>query len=186
MGEPRAEPTNSQGHDPGGETTEPPPLAAPVFPERPSQQQERPQVQNNELLRPPPGGLTRSPEELTRQVGWSALTEAVTKSATALYPNDPQAVAITVANSLQPYMLAFAPRGLTGFTSGTAGPGVQGQTTTPLSKTTESIVLGAITGNKSHEVAKYQHTFPHFPGGRCRDDIELWENTGKVCTDSRR
>ena len=48
-------------------------------------------------------------------------------------------------------------------------------TGTPISKTTESIVLGALTGNKSHEVSKYQHTFPTFPGDVCRDDIDLWE-----------
>ena len=176
MGEPKAEPTNTQSPDSGGETQEPPPLIAPTFPEQPLQQQAQPQVQMHTLFQPPPGGLTKSPEELTRQVGWAALTEAVRASATTLFPDDPQAVAITVANSLQPYMMAFAPRGLLGFpTSGTTGLGHQQQSTTPLSKTTESIVLGAITGNKSHEVAKYQHTFPTFPGDRCRDDIEAWE-----------
>ena len=178
MGEPRAEPTISQNPGSGGEPQEPPPLEAPVFPQRLVAQQDRPQAYAPNLLRPPPGGLTRSPEELTRQIGWTALSEAVSKSAVALYPDDPQAVAITVANSLQPYMMAFAPRSSTGFpTSGIADYGQRNNntTTTPLSKTTESIVLGAITGNKSHEVAKYQHTFPTFPGDRCRDDVDLWE-----------
>ena len=171
MEEPRAEPPQSQDQGPGEETSGPPPLVSPTFPQRPAQQQEPQQAQQKSpLLRPPPGGLTRSPEELTRQVGWAALTEAVAKSAAALYPNDPQAVAITVANSLQPYMSVFA--GPSGFPTSDTTAQARQQTSTPLSKTTESIVLGAITGNESHVVAKYQHTFPTFPGDRCRDDVD--------------
>ena len=117
-----AEPPQAQNHDSGGETmagTLPPPGPA-TFPQRPAQQQEQLQTQSTFLIRPLPGGLTKSPEELTRQVGWTALVEAVTKSATTLYPDDPQAVAMTVANSLQPYIVAFAPRMHAGLsTSGT-------------------------------------------------------------------
>ena len=171
MGEPGAEPTVAQNQGSGGDS-DAPPWEQPSFPRRRLPQQGQQQALTPALIRPPPGGLTQSPEELTRQVGWQALAAAVTHSATSLYPDDPQAVALTVASSLQPYMTAFAPRGKTGFfTEGTPG----GPTSTPLSKTTESIVLGAITGNKSHEVAKYQHTFPSFPGDRCRDDVDLWE-----------
>ena len=117
-----------------------------------------------------PGTLHRSPEDLTPEVGWTALTEAVTASAQKLYPTDPKAVALTVANTLQPYMTAFSP-GRVGFeknvsTSGNT-PG------TPMSKTTEGIILGALTGKRSTEVAKYQHTFPTFPGDACRDDVDL-------------
>ena len=93
--------TLPQGQDLG----EDPPMTPPVFPAptpTPLQQQGPPQGLFSQLTAPPPGGLTRSPEELTRQIGWTALTEAVTKSAVALYPNDPQAVALTVANTLQP------------------------------------------------------------------------------------
>ena len=114
MGDQGAEPTNSQNQGSGG-NTEAPPWERPVLPQRQSPQQGPQQEQTSGLLRPPPGGLTQSPEQLTRQVGWAALTEAVTKSARALYPDDPQAVALTVANSLQPYMMEFAPRGRTGF-----------------------------------------------------------------------
>ena len=171
MGEPRAEPTNAQSQDSGVEA---PPFDRPVFPSQPqSLQHGRPQAQSpSGLTAPPPGGLTQSPEELTRQIGWTALSEAVTKSAVALYPNDPQAVAIIVATTLQPYMAAFTPMGRNSLTVGNAAGSDQH---TPHSKTTESIGLGAITGNKSHEVAKYQHTFPTFPGDRCRDDTDLWE-----------
>ena len=138
--ESRAEPPESQDHGPGEEAQQtqgpPDPLVSPVFPQRRLEQQEPSQApETASLLRPPPGGLTKSPEELTRQVGWAALTHAVAESAKALYPNDPQAVALTVANSLQPYISAFASRG-SGLTSGTAH---QGPSTTPLSKTTEAL-----------------------------------------------
>ena len=130
-----------------------PPLTPPVFPQRPPQQvpeqeQQRPHVtfatpvstpqaqwpQPSGLVNPVPGTLHRSPEDLTREVGWTALTEAVTASAQKLYPTDPKAVALTVANTLQPYMTAFSPARV-GFeknvsTSGNT-PG------TPMSKTTE-------------------------------------------------
>ena len=108
----------------GGQQESPgePPLTPPVFPQRP-QQQPQPKAQQATfafpttsteqqtpgLVRPPPGTLHRSPEDLTREVGWAALTQAVTASAQALYPNDPKAVALTVANTLQPYMVAFTP-----------------------------------------------------------------------------
>ena len=133
---------------PGGE----PPLTPPVFPQRPSQQvpeqdaqrahvtfatpvstqtdQQAQQPQNIGLVTPIRGTLHRSPEELSREVGWTALTEAVTASAQALYPNDPKAVALTVANTLQPYMTAFSPARLgfeknvftSGMTPGTPCP----------------------------------------------------------------
>ena len=122
MGEARAEPnTRPQGQGPGEEA---PPFEPPNFPSLHPQQQGPTEVPKSVLITPPPGGLTKSPEELTRQIGWTALTEAVTKSAVALYPDDPQAVARTVANSLQPYMTAFAPRGSfpTAGTPATAGP----------------------------------------------------------------
>ena len=180
MGEARAEP-NTRSQDQGlGE--EAPPFDPPSFPSLPQQQiqlQGQPEVPTHGLIIPPPGGLTKSPEELTRQISWTALTEAVTKSAVALYPDDPQAVTLTVANSLQPYMTAFAPHSRIGFpTVGT--PSDVHRTSTPLSKTTEIIVLGAIAGNKSHEVAKYQHTFPTFPGDKCRDDVELWAKCREI------
>ena len=148
-----------------------PPLEAPQFPAQVRAQQGAPQALTQpipNLVRPPPGGLTRSPEELTRQIGWKAMAEAVTTSATQLYPQDPKAAALTVANTLQPYLHFL------GGPSSTPGTGVP-NTNTPLSKTTESIVLGALTGKPSHEVAKYQHTFPNFPGDRCRDDVDLLE-----------
>ena len=127
----------------------PPPSVPLSFPARPVRQQEQQQVPNG-LLRPPPGGINRSPEELTRQVGWTALVEAVTQSATALCPDDPHVVALTVANTLQPYMVSFAPRSQLGsLTSGIDGANRRDTSTTPMSKTTESIVLGAITGKKS-------------------------------------
>ena len=138
-----------------------PPLTPPVFPQRPLEQvpeqaaQRAPQVtfatpvstQTAQQAQPPlypglvtplPGTLFRSPEELTREVGWTALTEAVTASAQKLYPTDPKAVALTVANTLQPYMTAFSPA-RHGFeknlSTSVNTPG------TPLSKTTEGIIL---------------------------------------------
>ena len=131
----------------------PPPVPPPTFPARPPRQQGAPQDRTGVLTRPPPGGINKSPEELTRQIGWSALTEAVATSAQALYPDDPKAVAITVANSLQPYMTAFAPPGLSSHHHGST-PGTNAPTSTPLSKTTESIMLGALTGKQSHEMSK--------------------------------
>ena len=177
------EPTSTRNHGSEGEANvvPPPPTVPLTFPARPVRQQERRQVPNG-LIQPPPGGLTQSPEELTRQVGWAALVEAVTQSATTLYPDDPAAVALTVANSLQPYIVSFAPRSQVGtFTSGTDGANRRDATTTPMSRTTESIVLGALSGTKSHEVGKYSHRFPVFPGDRCRDDIDLWESIGSQC-----
>ena len=115
--EPRAEPQQSQDQGSREDTSgSAPPLGPLKFPPRPVQQQGQQSVQSSTtLLRPPPGGLTQSPEELTRHVGWTAMIEAVTKSATTLYPHDPQAVALIVATSLQPYMTAFAPRGHSSF-----------------------------------------------------------------------
>jgi len=103
------------------------------------------------------------------------LTEAVASSAQALFPDDPKAVALTVANTLQPYLIPFAPLGRHLGFEGNQGMIGSAIAVTPLSKTTESIVLGALTGNKSHEVAKCQHTFPTFPGDARRDDVDLWE-----------
>ena len=67
-----AEPTQTQNHDSGGETMAgvlntggPPPPGPAVFPQRQVQQQAQPQAQTAELIRPPPGGLTKSPDELT-------------------------------------------------------------------------------------------------------------------------
>ena len=129
-----------------------------------------PKTPTSNLIRPIPGTINRSPEDVTRDIGWIALTEAITQAAVGLYPNDPQAVAATVANALQPYMQSFG-RGPP-INPSTQGSPQQGQ---PLSKTTESIILGAVTGRKSQEVGKYQHTFPSFPGDACRDDVDLWE-----------
>ena len=113
----------------------------------------------------PFGGLRQSPEELTRQIGLNALSEAVSASAQRLYPDDPKAAAMMVVNTLQPYLGAFAPT--------VGSQAVTGTANTPhLSKTAESMVLGAVTGTKSHEVAKYQHSFPRFPGESCRDEPE--------------
>ena len=82
MSETGAEPTIPQDHGPGDEA---PPFDNPVFPAQQRRHTGPQQVPNKPpLIRPPPGGLTQSPEELTRQIGWTALTEAVTKSATAL------------------------------------------------------------------------------------------------------
>ena len=158
---------DSQGQDPG-EDEENPPLEPPLFPPpQPPQPGPTPAPNPSPLRIPPPGGLTKSPEELTRQIGWRALAEAVSTSAQQLYPQDPKAAALTVANTLQPYIQIFSP--------GNTTPGTGQPSNTPLSKTTESIVLGALTGTKSHEVAKYQHTFPTFPGDSCRDDVDRWE-----------
>ena len=136
--------TLPQGQDLG----EDPPMTPPVFPVPTTttfEQQGQPQGPFSLLTPPPPGGLTKSPEELTRQIGWTALTEAVTNSAVTLYPNDPQAVALTIANTLQPYMTAFTPQGRNVFpTVGTTTP----TQNTSMSKTTEGIVLGALTGTK--------------------------------------
>ena len=102
-----------------------------------------------------------------------ALAKTVTSSAIALCLDDPKAVAMTVANTLQPYMMAFSPypmpRNLTPCMDTTTGQ----PSTTPVSKMTESIVLEAFAGNLSHEVANQGHTFPTFPGDVCRDDFDL-------------
>ena len=49
------------------------------------------------------------------------------------------------------------------------------QTRTTPFEDDRNIILGAVTGRKSQEVGKYQHTFPSFPGDACRDDVDLWE-----------
>ena len=161
---------NAQDQGPGGEQQPgAPPLEPPDFPPPPPPRKgPEPAPQPFPLLTPPPpGGLNRSPEELTRQIGWKALAEAVTTSVSQLYPHDPKAAALAVAATLQPYLKMFDHPSST--------PGTGAPASTPLSKTIESIVLGALTGHKSHEVAKYQHTFPTFPGDRCRDDVDAWE-----------
>ena len=92
-----------------GEDEETPPLEVPLFPPRQPPEPGLPKapVIPTPLLTPPPGGLTKSPEELTRQIGWRALAEAVSTSAQQLYPQEPKAAALTVANTLQPYMQIF-------------------------------------------------------------------------------
>ena len=96
---------------PGGEEDDVPPLAPPSFPQRQQAQPGQQQAPQRLLVPPPPGGLSKSPEELARQIGWIALTEAVVSSAQALFPDDPKVVALTVANTLQPYLITFRPLG---------------------------------------------------------------------------
>ena len=154
---------------PGGDTQAPPPTVAPVFPSRPLLQQ-GPVLEPSfsaPLQVPPPQGLSKSPEELARDIGFEALTQAVQASAVNMYPDNPKAVATTVANALKPWLPAFGHAPVTSATHTTSS--------TPLSKTTESIMLNALSGTKSHEVAKYTQTFPKFPGDACRDDVDLWE-----------
>ena len=93
----------------GGEYDDVPRLAPPSFPQRQQVQPGQQQAPQRLLVPPPPGGLSKSPEELTRQIGWIALTEVVASSAQALFPDDPKAVALTVAYTLQPYLIPFAP-----------------------------------------------------------------------------
>ena len=100
---------DSQDQGPGGEQPGDPPLEPPDFPP-PPQPRKGPEQATQPfplLTPPPPGGLTRSPEELTRQIGWKALAGAVTTSASQLYPQDPKAAALTVAATLQPYLKVF-------------------------------------------------------------------------------
>ena len=130
-----------------------------------------PYTPTNNLVRPIPGTINRAPEEITREIGWLALSEAITQASVSLYPDDPQAVAVTVADTPQPYLQSFG-RGPAINPSTQGSPAQNGQS---LSKTTENIILGALTGKKSQEVGKYQHTFPSFPGDSCRDDVDLWE-----------
>ena len=76
-----------QQQQPGGEP-DGPPLESAQFPAGFRAQQGAPQAQSasTNLIRPPPGGLQQSPEELTRNIGFRALAEAVTGSAVKLYP----------------------------------------------------------------------------------------------------
>ena len=99
MEQPGAEPTNSQDQATAGSGGESqvPPLERPVFPQQQLPQQGQPQAaKTTKLILPPPGGLNQSPEELTRQVTWTAIREAATTSATTLYPDDPKAAVHTV------------------------------------------------------------------------------------------
>ena len=127
---------------PGGEE-DAPPLAPPSFPQRRKAQQRRLGAPRTTLplVTPPPGGLQKSPEELTRLIGWMALTEAVASSAQALYPDDPMAVALNVANTLQPYMIPFAPLGRQLGFEGTPGMIGAASAGTPLSNATNHTKL---------------------------------------------
>ena len=187
--------TGAQPQEPGGQTEQqgdeqPPPATPPVFPSRPQQQQPQQEATSRPqpgLVTPTPGTLNRSAEQLTREIGFQALATAIQSSAVALYPDDPKAVALTVANCLQPYLGAFMPGGPTGFERAVATQGMSpGASSQGMSKHTEGIILGAITGKRSQEVAKYQHTFPTFPGDTCRDDVDLWEKYWESVFGSRK
>ena len=95
---------------------------------------------------------SQSSEDFARQVGWTALVESVTQAAQAMYPDDARSVALTVANTLQPYMMSFLPQNQRSIFDTAAMPGANTQGNTPgtqLSKNTENIILNAMTGKKS-------------------------------------
>ena len=154
--EPTANPNNKPVH-PASTPLQTPPLTpqkAPLFTPVPQQQPNLLVVSGSQ-----------SPEDFARQVGWKALVEAVTSSANAMYPDDAKSVALTVANTLQPYMVSFQPgRSKLDRSVTPAGNNTSGMTPgSHLSKTRENIILGAMTGKKSAEVAKYTSTVSIIP-----------------------
>ena len=96
-------PIRTQGITPPGLAPPSPPRNGPQS----KQQLFTPYTPTSNIVRPIPGAINRSPEDLTRDIGWLALSEAITQAAVSLYPDDPQAVAAVVANALQPYLQSF-------------------------------------------------------------------------------
>ena len=120
--------------------------------------------------------LFKSPDALVHDIGQQAAIAAITSAAVELYPNDPAAVAVTVASALQKFM------GSTGHMNTSSSqhqPGMTSRTPGQMSRISEGIILSSITEtqNKNPEIAKYATTFPKFPpGDQTRDEPDVYED----------
>jgi len=118
--------------------------------------------------------LFKSPDALVHDIGQQAAIAAITSAAVELYPNDPTAVAVTVASALQKFM-GFKGQANTPSTQ-QQQPGMSSRTPGQMSKISEGIILSSITEtqNKNPEIAKYATTFPKYPpGDQKRDEPDV-------------